>query len=215
MEPKRVLIVGAGRRHNAPLIAALSAVGLDVTVLARPGDAVRDDEREANVRVHRFDPACLESLITHVVGDGLRPPCLMICDAGFAHDELTDAHELARIDRRIAEIQAGVMAVACASVALAWRPNGLLVFLGFVSDFRNHAGYRRFARGARAGLDVAQALALQDAGFRTAYIGLDGEDPLTDHPNLGPFILKLWRSPSISSRWLFETEDLDSPFSEN
>lgn len=209
MARERALIIGAGRKHNAPLIATLTAAGLNVSLLARLGDVIRDDERAAAGRIERTDVTRLECLIPHVIGSNLEPPSILICDTGFAHDELIDAHDPARIDQRIAEVQGGAMAAGCASVALSCRTGALFVMLGFVAAFRRHPGYRRFARSARAGFDVTQALADRETGLRVAYIGLDGEDSQTDHPGLGPFILKLWHSNSRSSRWLYEAEDLD------
>lgn len=209
MAKARAVIIGAGRRHNAPLIAALTSAGLDVTLLARLGDIVRDEELARQPKLYRLDVGNLASLIPHIIDNGLQAPSILICDSGFAHDELIDAHDLARIDHRITEVQSSAMAAGCASVALARHPGSLFVMLGFVSAFRHHPGYRRFARGARAGFDVAQALADSEAGFKVAYIGLDGEDPRTDHPGLGQFILKLWRNGSRLSRWLYEVEDLD------
>ena len=209
MAQERALIIGAGRRHNAPLIAALSNAGLDVTLLARPGDVIREEELAARAKLYRLDLGDLASLIPHVIDVGLKAPSILVCDSGFAHDELIDAHDLARIDHRIAEVQNSAMAAGCASVALARHPGSLFVMLGFVAAFRHHPDYRRFARGSRAGFDVAQALADSEAGVKVAYIGLDGEDPRTTHSGLGPFILKLWRNGSRSSRWLYEAEDLD------
>jgi hypothetical protein len=204
MERKRALIVGSGRVHNAGLISALHFAEFDISLLSRPDEFIRPDERSASVTLYPLEAPLLSSLAQHVV----KPPSLIICNAGFAHHRLLDAHDPERIATRIADIEDSVMAVACASVSLTWDEQGLLVFLGFAATFRDHPGYRRYARGRRAGYDVAQAFAVDAGGFRIAHIGLDGEDGDFDHAGLGAFVLALWRYRGKLPAWAFERRDL-------
>lgn len=211
MEQDTALIIGAGRMHNAPLIATLLEAGLSVRLVARCSDILRDDERKSGVRIEHADVRRLELLMAQFDGAlrGLERISLIIYDAGFMHNLLIDQHNAHRIDNRIAEIRAGAMSASiCAAAALAPTSSGLFVMLGFSEGFRDHPGYGRFARGPTAGFDVAQALADRETPFKIAHIGLDGEDARSAHPGLGELILTLWRQPYPLPRWRYERGDL-------
>jgi NAD(P)-dependent dehydrogenase (short-subunit alcohol dehydrogenase family) len=211
MEQDTALIIGAGRAHNAPLIATLREAGFCVRFVARCGDILRDDERNSGVRIEHADVQRLERLMAQFNGAlrSVERINLIIYDAGFTHDLLIDQYEPHRIDDRIAEIRTGAMTASiCAAAALATTSSGLFVMLGFAESFRNHPGYRRFARGPTAGFDVAQALADHETPFKIAYIGLDSEERQSPHPGLGELILTLWRQAYPLPRWRYERNDL-------